>query len=158
LKNETEARYLVRAAKLDDSAEIARLSGELGYPAVPAEISARLQSLLNHPNHFIAVAAIDNEQSLLGWIAAEERMMLVAAPQIEIMGLVVDHAARREGIGHALIAAVERWTRERGVRYIVVRSNVRRDESHPFYEGLGYAREKSQHVYVKELTVDVTPA
>ena len=66
------------------------------------------------------------------------------------MGLVVDHAARREGVGHALIAAIERWAKERGPGDIVVRSNTLRQESHPFYEGLGYRRKKSQHVYVKE--------
>jgi GNAT superfamily N-acetyltransferase len=137
-------------AKLSDSAEIARLAEELGYPAAPAEISARLQSLLDQPNHFIAVAAVEEEQTLLGWIAAEERTLLIAAAQIEIMGLVVDHAARRAGIGYALIAAVEHWAKERGLEKIVVRSNIRRQESHPFYEGLGYRRAKSQHVYVKE--------
>src|SRR4051812_12611584 len=148
----TEPRYTIRPAQFHDCAEIARLAGELGYPAGQADISTRLQLLLNQSNHFIAVAATENEQSLLGWIAAEERALLVAEPRIEIMGLVVDQAARRAGIGHALIAAVEHWSEERGLKFIVVRSNMRRHESHPFYEGLGYRREKSQHVYVRELT------
>ncbi len=147
----TKPRYSIRAATLGDAAEIARLAGELGYPAAAGEISARLQSLLGQPNHFIAVAATQDEQGkeLLGWIAAEERSLLVASPQIEIMGLVVDHASRREGVGHALIAAIEHWAKERGHGNIVVRSNTRRQQSHPFYEGLGYRRKKSQHVYVK---------
>jgi GNAT superfamily N-acetyltransferase len=149
MTTETKPRYTVRGAKLSDSAEIARLAGELGYPAAPAEISTRLQLLLGQPNHFIAVAAIEDEQKLLGWIAAEERMLLVAPVQIEIMGLVVDQTARREGVGHALIAAIERWATERGLKDMVVRSNTLRHESHPFYEGLGYRRKKSQHVYVK---------
>ena len=150
LTMKTKPRYMIRPATLGDSAEMARLAGELGYPAAPREISARLQALLDHANHFIAVAAIDNKETLRGWIAAEERTLLVASPQIEIMGLVVDQKARREGIGHALIAAVERCAKERGLGNIVVRSNVLRHESHPFYEGLGYRRAKSQHVYVKE--------
>src|SRR5689334_5670120 len=113
-----------------------------------AETSARLESLLGNSNHFIAVAAAADEKTLLGWIAAEERSLLVAVAQIEVMGLVVDHSAHRQGVGRALIAAVEQWTKERAVRCIVVRSNTRRQESHPFYEGLSYRREKSQHVYV----------
>lgn len=152
MTTKTQPRYRIRPATLSDSAEIARLSGELGYPAAPAEISARLQLLLDQANHFVVVAAIEDEQLLLGWIAAEERTLLVASPQIEIMGLVVDHSARREGVGQALIAAVEHWTKERGLRDVVVRSNTLRQESHPFYEGLGYRREKSQHVYTKEVT------
>lgn len=149
MTSETKPRYTIRPATLNDSEEIARLAGELGYPAAPAEITARLQSLLGQANHFLAVAAIHGEKSLLGWIAAEERTLLVASAQIEIMGLVVDQTARREGVGHALIAAVERWARERGLGDVVVRSNTLRQESHPFYEGLGYRRKKSQHVYVK---------
>ncbi len=154
----TKPRYSVRAAKLGDAAEIARLAGELGYPAAAGEISARLQSLLGQPNHFIAVAAVESAQQLLGWIAAEERTLLVVSAQIEIMGLVVDHAARREGVGHALIAATESWAKERGQGDIVVRSNTRRQESHPFYEGLGYRRKKSQHVYVKGASSGVASA
>ena len=151
MKIETTPDQLIRPAKLSDSAEIARLAEELGYPAAAGGISARLQLLLDQPNHFVAVAAIENKEELRGWIAAEKRTLLVATPQIEIMGLVVDQKARRAGTGHALIAALEDWARERGTRYIVVRSNVLRHGSHPFYQGLGYRREKSQHVYVKEL-------
>lgn len=148
---EPNPRYTIRAATLGDSAEIARLAGELGYPTPAEEISARLQSLLVRPNHFIAVAAGDGNKQLLGWIAGEERRLLVAASQIEVMGLVVDHEARRLGVGQALIGALERWANEaRGMGYVVVRSNVVRAESHPFYERLGYRRKKSQHVYLKE--------
>jgi GNAT superfamily N-acetyltransferase len=67
------------------------------------------------------------------------------------MGLVVDHAARREGVGQILVAEVERWAVTRGVGEVVVRSNILRPESHPFYEQLGYHREKSQHAYLKRL-------
>ena len=149
MTTENNSGSTIRAAELSDVTEIARLAGELGYPATAAEISARLPSLLGQPNHFIAVAvAKDDRQRLLGWIAAEERILLVALPQIEVMGLVVDQNARRQGIGHALIAAVEGWAKKRG-RDVVIRSNTLRHESHPFYEGIGYHRKKSQHVYVK---------
>ena len=47
---------------------------------------------------------------------------------------------------------IRRWASERGLREIAVRSNVVRAESHPFYEGRGYARVKTQHVYLKPLT------
>ena len=33
------------------------------------------------------------------------------------------------------------------MQVLVVRSNVARESSHPFYEALGYKREKTQHVY-----------
>jgi GNAT superfamily N-acetyltransferase len=144
-------RYVIRGATVSDASEIARLAGELGYPATGDEISSRLKSLANYPDHFLVVAAVENGDQLLGWIAAEKRILLIATPRIEIMGLVVDQSARRAGVGRRLIAAAEQWAREREINDIVVRSNVLRQESHAVYVRLGYSREKSQHVYVKHL-------
>ena len=149
----TKRHSFIRPAALADASEIARLAGQLGYPAEAKEISNRLESLLGRSNHFIAVAAAgETERDLLGWIAAEERELLVATPQVEIMGLVVDHAARSRGVGQALVSAVEHWAKTVRLGHVVVRSNVVRPESHPFYERLGYSRLKSQHVYLKELS------
>jgi len=142
----------IRSASLADAAEIARLASQLGYPATAGEILARLEALLAKPNHFIAVAAAEEKPGLRGWIAAEKRDLLIASDRVEIMGLVVDRAARRQGVGQILVAEVERWAVTRGVGEVVVRSNILRPESHPFYEQLGYHREKSQHVYLKHLT------
>lgn len=141
----------MRPAILADAGEIARLAGQLGYPAEAKEISTRLELLLGQSKHFISVAVHENERQLLGWIAAEERDLLIATPQVEIMGLVVDHAARGGGVGRLLVGSVEDWATARGLGHVVVRSNIVRLESHPFYERLGYSRLKSQHVYFKEL-------
>jgi len=141
----------IRSASLADAPEIARLASQLGYPATAGEILARLEALLAKPNHFIAVAAAEEKPGLRGWIAAEKRDLLIASDRVEITGLVVDRAARRQGVGQILVAEVERWAVNRGVGEVVVRSNILRPESHPFYEQLGYHREKSQHAYLKRL-------
>jgi GNAT superfamily N-acetyltransferase len=65
------------------------------------------------------------------------------------MGLVVDGAARRRGTGRALVDAAEQWAQSQGLATLTVRSNVTRQLSHPFYEALGYVREKTQHLYRK---------
>jgi GNAT superfamily N-acetyltransferase len=140
----------IRAASLDDAAEIARLSGELGYPADTHAIRARLAGLLSGERHYVAVAdAADGR--LLGWTHVEQRRHLVDEETAEIMGLVVDSHGRRGGVGRSLVAAIEQWAAARGLGRIVVRSNVMRAESHPFYEALGYARKKTQHTYKKAL-------
>lgn len=139
----------LRPALISDAAEIARLTAQLGYPSEPHTIQERLQRLSVRDEHFVCVAA-DGTQ-LLGWVAAEHRLPLEYGDKIEIVGLVVDANARRGGVGKALVATVETWARSRGQRELVVRSNIMRNESHPFYEHLGFMRSKTQHVYSRTL-------
>ena len=140
----------IRSARPGDAAEIARLCTELGYTASPQDIEARLPSLLATGNHYIAVAA-GSDSTLLGWIAAEHRLLLESGERVEIVGLVVGRDARARGIGKALVSTTERWATSRGVSTVLVRSNIARNESHAFYQRIGYTRTKTQHAYVKTL-------
>ncbi|NDP47967.1 MAG: GNAT family N-acetyltransferase [Sulfuriferula multivorans] len=140
--------YRVRPAKLSDAPELARLTLELGYTHSLPEIESRLHALLLRPDPFIAVA-VGDPIPLLGWIAAERRLILESGDIVEIVGLVVDTTQQRAGIGRALVTATEQWATIEGVSTLWVRSNVARTASHPFYETLGYVRIKTQHAYVK---------
>lgn len=143
----------IRRAIAADADEIARLTTELGYAATAKETASRLDALLALPSHFIAVAAASNG-GLLGWICAERRLLLELGERMEITGLVVSAGARRGGVGRALVSAAEAWAAGLGLATVVVRSNIVRGESHPFYQAMGYAREKTQHVYAKALATD----
>ena len=140
----------IRSATLSDAAAIAALSGELGYPASAQEMSVRLAVLLPQAAQFVAVAATP-AGDVVAWIAAERRLLLEYGEKAEIVGLVVGAAARRTGVGKALVRAVEQWAREQGLAIVSVRSNAARVESHPFYERLGFVRIKTQHSYEKSL-------
>lgn len=111
----------------------------------------RLSELLKQEK-FVAVAT-QQKPFLLGWIAAESRLSLESGRKAEITGLVVDSRAKRLGIGSRLVAAAESWARAGGHDTIIVRSNVTRLESHPFYVGRLYVKTKTQHVYSKQLAV-----
>ena len=52
--------------------------------------------------------------------------------------LVVSEAARRKGVGKALMAAVEAKCFSLGCVLVEVTSNLRRADAHKFYEALGY--------------------
>lgn len=140
----------IRRAELADAAEIARLAIELGYPNSEGDIASRLGILIAQPSRFVAVAA-GAGPGLLGWVAAERRLLLESGEVAELVGLVVAEAARRSGVGRALVAAAEQWARGQGMLAISIRSNVARLESHPFYQGLGYIRKKTQHSYARRL-------
>ena len=139
-----------RPARAGDAAEVARLAGELGYPVDAQVMAARLGRLMSDPRQSVHVVAGDGGR-LAGWISAERRLSLEVGERVEITGLVVDGAVRRGGVGRALVQAAEAWAGEQDVDLVVVRSNVQRQASHPFYERLGYERQKSQHVYGRRL-------
>jgi len=135
----------IRKAISTDASCIARLSGELGYPASEQEIRGRLIELSLLPTHIALVAESDGVG--VGWATGEIRISLETGRRAEITGLVVDPGARRGGIGRKLVAGLESWAQEHECGVITVRSNVVRPESHPFYEQLGYLRAKTQHSY-----------
>jgi GNAT superfamily N-acetyltransferase len=142
----------IRVAALQDSAGIARLCTQLGYPVADEVMYSRLELLLGSSLH--AVMVVHQDEAVCGWISGEVRVNLESGTRAEITGLVVDSATRREGVGRILVAELERWARHRQCHEIVVRSSVSRPESHPFYENLGYGRAKTQHVYRKALDSD----
>lgn len=141
--------FEIRPALAADAAELARLSGQLGYPCSANEMAARLAAVLADEERAVFVAA--GGERLLGWVGVEHRITLEGGAQAEIVGFVVDAEVRRAGVGQRLLAAAEAWTRERGCDELRVRSNAARIESHPFYEKHGFVRRKTQHVYSKHL-------
>lgn len=152
VRRTTGTMMRVRPATTADAAGIARLATELGYPSSEDEMAVRLDRLLRSGSHFVAVA--EDPPTLVGWVAAERRLLLESGTRVELVGLIVSASARRSGTGRALVAAAEAWALEQRVEIISVRSNVARLESHPFYERLGYARTKTQHAYAKQLRAD----
>jgi GNAT superfamily N-acetyltransferase len=121
----------------------------LGYPTQASDLTSRLERLLRSPHELVLVATLVGR--VVGWIHGSEQELLETGPRCEILGLVVDPAARRAGIGHRLVRLVELWARDRGLPEVSVRSAIGRTESHPFYAQNGYIRVKTQHVYRKAL-------
>jgi GNAT superfamily N-acetyltransferase len=63
----------------------------------------------------------------------------------------VDETTRRQGVGTLLVSHIERWALSQSCSILMVRSNVARQEAHPFYDRMGYERAKTQHSYKKVL-------
>jgi len=152
--------WIIRAARAADAAELARLATLLGYPSDAGAMLERLRQLQGSADHRIAVAApaAGSPGALGGWMHVARRATLESGEFAEILGLVVDTAARRGGVGRALVADAERWMRVQRLPRLTVRSNATRAESHDFYPALGFARVKTQQVYSKAFGDDRSAA
>ena len=137
----------IRRATVADAAPISALTLQLGYPANESAIQTRLTRLLPDPAQLVLVAV--SGDTIIGWLHAHAYTALEAGAQVEIVGLVVSAQHQRCGAGRALVAAAECWASTKGTGVIIVRSNVRREESHRFYLALGFAHSKTQAVYQK---------
>lgn len=83
-----------------------------------------------------------------GWVVTDDRGVVVAcvgvaptsAPdEVELKRLYVGAAARRRGLGAALVRLVEAWARDDDRDRVVLWSDTRFGDAHRLYERLGYA-------------------
>ena len=111
-------------------------------------MSIRLQAILGSAADLLIVGTVP-AGGLVGWLQAHAAQVVESGFRVEITGLVVDPAFRRQGAGRSLVAAAERWAESLSAKAVVVRSNAKRVESHSFYAALGYAPTKTQVVYRK---------
>ncbi|MGH9551989.1 MAG: GNAT family N-acetyltransferase [Terriglobales bacterium] len=139
----------VRNATIHDAEKIADLCTQLGYPSTAEQVRQRLQ-LIAHDNRrcLIVLQTVDD---VVGFIDLELREIVVAAPLVEICGLVVDSAVRSKGYGRVLLDAAERWAGSKGAAEVGLRSNILRKEAHSFYERAGYTIYKQQFAFKKKL-------
>lgn len=140
----------VRRATASDAPALSALTGELGYPAGATELAERMARLLPRADHAVLVAE-RSPGDVIGWLHVTDQETLEYGRRAEIVGLVVSGSTRRLGVGRQLVSAAETWARSCRLHQMFVRSNVVRNESHPFYESIGFGRVKTQHAYRKDL-------
>ena len=133
---------LIRAMTADDSAAVADLCDQLGYPVDSGRLAYRFAQV-THQGHSIVFVAEANGR-VVGWIHVAVTPLLEADLGAEILGLVVDRDHRSAGVG-----AGEEWARHAGCTAMRVRSRIARERAHAFYERSGYARIKTQHAFEK---------
>ncbi|MGH8212300.1 MAG: GNAT family N-acetyltransferase [Rhodanobacteraceae bacterium] len=140
----------IRAANPADAGPLARLSGQLGYPADAKTIARRLQDIGERHAGAVLVAEVDG--AVAGWAHALPQARMEHDANAELAGLVVEEHMRGTGIGAALLHAVEDWARKHGYPELIVRSNVIRARAYRFYLREGYAEKKRQAVFTKRTT------
>ena len=131
------AEIAIRDAILEDSASIANLLDELGYPSLPDGVRQRLARLLHREDSRVFVA--ERSAKVLGVLGLHRVPVLTSINDVAmIVALVVTTKARRTGVGRTLLARAEDEARVWRCGRIIVTSAERRAEAHAFYEQVGY--------------------
>ena len=139
----------LRSGRPEDSASVAELLGELGYPTTPQQAAERIERITADPATWLVVAELDGDVAGFG-VLHVQNLVERDEPGVEVAGLVVGERFRRRGIGELLMEALEQEARARGGKVMVLNTAHRRADAHAFYEAVGY--EHTGRRYAKELT------
>jgi GNAT superfamily N-acetyltransferase len=140
----------ITQAKIKDSERIAILCEQLGYSSTKEQIEERLSKIQNNNSHIIYVATVENEY-VIGWAHAHISDLIIIPNQALLFGLVVDKNYRNSGIGRLLMQYIEEWATLVGCEGVILRSNIKRQEAHLFYEKIGYTNIKQSVTFYKKL-------
>jgi GNAT superfamily N-acetyltransferase len=128
---------LIRDAGRRDAGAIAVLLTQLGYPTDADTVEERLDRLQVVGDR-VVVAELEGEVVGLAHLQAAPAIEL-DRPVAKVGALVVDEAKRGQGIGRALVEAIEAEARRRGCEVLFLTTSERRDDAHAFYERVGLA-------------------
>lgn len=144
----------VRPAELDDAEAINALNWKVldWYPACDAK--AKLARLVASERDRIFVAEMDG--AVVGYIHASDYETLYSPHMKNIVSLVVSPDHRRQGVGTALLSAVERWASVGGVIRIRMTLEEGRTDAHEFYRANGYHGVRREINFKKKPTARMT--
>ena len=141
----------IEQMSLEHLTQVTNLSSQLGYPNAENEIVKRFLRFSESQDYglFVALSEFNN---VIGWVQVnEEPNTLLVGRRADISTLVVDEKFRRNGIGKALLSQAEKWAQLRGIAILQVKSNIRRDGAHRFYQREGFIQTKTSYSFTKTL-------
>jgi GNAT superfamily N-acetyltransferase len=126
-----------RFATTADSAALAPLMAELGYPTLPEQMARRMEITALRDDYAAFVAAED------GIIAGMIGLSISPSfyrddPGGAIVALVVSSEFRGRGVAALLVERAEGWFSENGIHRVTVNPSNHRTPAHSLYRRLGY--------------------
>jgi GNAT superfamily N-acetyltransferase len=125
----------LRDARAGDDAAIAALLGQLGYETEAAAVAPRLERLVIVGDR-VVVAELEEEVVGLAHLHASPTIEH-ERPAARIAALVVHEAHRGEGIGRALVEAMETEALARRCVLLFLTTAEGREDAHAFYRRVG---------------------
>jgi ribosomal protein S18 acetylase RimI-like enzyme len=140
----------VRRARRDDLPSVLSLFDELDRlqrdwrlftprPGVADEVRRKYAEAMTRSDVIVAVA--EDGAEVVGMAFAESRTPSRFSDErsLEISGVIVRAERRREGIGRLLVQEAVRFARERGLRWVSLRTFGPNAEAMDFWESLGFS-------------------
>jgi RimJ/RimL family protein N-acetyltransferase len=145
----SSSRFLIRAAEPRDAAELVSLAETVGSEPEGWLISDSrwrsvgeerryLRAVRKHPDAAVFVAELDDV--VVGRLSVA-RDPHPASRHVADLGLMVAAAARRRGIGFALLGEAAMWARRAGVRKLELHVFPHNEPAIRLYERFGFVRE-----------------
>jgi aminoglycoside 6'-N-acetyltransferase I len=110
--------WIIREARAGDAPAWAAMRAVLWPEGSAAEHARDVRNHFDHPRRAVAFLAFDAGRKAIGFAEATVRTDYVngtdTSPVGFLEGWYVDPSRRSQGVGRALVAAVERWTRQQG--------------------------------------------
>ena len=138
----------VRRATVADAEAIASLLTQLGYPATPDEVRARIHASEEVASRAVMVGVLDGAVAGLA-VGEVAETFHRPAPVARLALLVTDERARGKGVGTTLVRWFEGWARGRGATRATLESALHREKAHGFYRARGW--EATGLRFVREL-------
>ena len=142
-------KLAIRDARPEDAEALARLLGQLGYPAEVDDVARRAERMAKSDDDRLVVAELDSQVVGLAGIHVSLSVEY-DDPAAKLSAIVVDERHRRRGIGEALVEAAVAEARARGCCLIFLTTAERRADAHAFYARLGF--EETGRRFVKMLS------
>jgi ribosomal protein S18 acetylase RimI-like enzyme len=127
----------IRPLESGDLSEAAKILSQLNGETPREVIAGRLATLLNDHPHYLLIGAFTGD-TLAGVAGAWIATKIWCGRYLEIDNLIVDQAARAQGIGSKLIRHLEGMAVERDCNILVLDSYTANHASHRLYQRLGF--------------------
>lgn len=142
--------FLIRECQQQDYIRIYELNRDsLGYDYPLEKTRLRLAQVLSLESNKIYVAVLDG--IVVGYIHGADYDCVYSDSLKNILGIAVDPACQKLGIGKALLNTAEMWAKESGCAGVRLVSGEKRSGAHEFYRHCGYIEQKNQKNFIKKM-------
>lgn len=129
---------IIREAVAQDAGELIQLFRMLTNDSKVDVLPERLEEVKNRSDSFVFVAELNGSLAGTAQLTLCPDVMYRFQPYAIVENIFVREAMRRQGVGKALMAEVEKLCLARDCSKIMLLSSTRREAAHRFFESLGY--------------------